>query len=215
MVRSCWSCWLRAGVIALTVSSTAVAQAPVASTPPAHAAADVLRPGDTVRLRVWREPDLSGDFPVDETGAVVLPKLGRLSVSTESPQSLKAKLVGTYRELLSHSSVEVTVLRRISVVGAVRTPGLYPVDPTMTVGDALALAGGITPDGNQSKVELRRGGRTLLTTLSRGASIVDAQIRSGDELYIPQRAWISRNSGVFVSLVTAATSALVFALINR
>src|SRR5438046_4979220 len=40
----------------------------------------VLRPGDLVRLRIWREPDLSGDFQVDEQGTVVLPKIGPLSI---------------------------------------------------------------------------------------------------------------------------------------
>src|SRR5688500_2028604 len=70
--------------------------------------ADVLRAGDAVRLRIWREPDLSGDFPVDETGTVVFPMIGAMRVNAESTASLKARLVTTYQNYLSHSSIDVT-----------------------------------------------------------------------------------------------------------
>ena len=116
----------------------------------------VLRPGDVVRLRSWREPDLSGDFPVDETGVVVFPKIGPLTVTREAPESLKSKLVSAYQRYLRNPSIDVTMLRRVNILGEVRNPGLHPVDPTMTVADAIALAGGVTPIGSADKIEVRR-----------------------------------------------------------
>src|SRR5882762_9736702 len=106
-----------------------------------------LRPGDIVRLRIWREPDLSGDFPVDEFGRVNLPLVGTYPVESETRESLEKKLNAAYRGSVQNLSMDVIIFRRIPVVGAVRTPGLYPVEATMTVADAIALAGGSTLDG--------------------------------------------------------------------
>lgn len=166
-------------------------------------AADGLRPGDIIRLQIWREPDLSGEFPVDETGAVVLPRLGPVTVAGQSADSLKARLVRAYEGFLNHSSINVTLLRRLQILGAVRNPGLYPVDATMTVADALALAGGTTPQGNPDRIELVRGGERLAGRLSRNTQIVGSQIQSGDQIFVPERSWISRNTGVVFGAISA------------
>jgi polysaccharide export outer membrane protein len=151
-----------------------------------------------VRLRIWREPDLSGDFPVNESGVVVLPKLGPRRIVAEHPDSLKAWVVRSYADVLKNPSIEVLMVRRIQVLGAVKNPGLYPVEPTMTVADAIALAGGTTPQGKSNKVELRRQGEKLPGKLAGRLLIGDAPIRSGDQIYVPERSWIARNPGVVI-----------------
>lgn len=176
--------------------------------------ADILRAGDVIRLRIWREPDLSGDFPVDETGMVVFPKIGPFTVSHESPKTLKAKLIGAYQVYLRNPSIDVTLLRRVNILGAVRNPGLYPIDPTVTIADALALAGGTTPEGHSDKVELVRNGERLTVRLSRATRIVESPIRSGDQLYVPERSWISRNAGLLAAGISAGATLLV-ALLTR
>src|SRR5687768_3154362 len=115
-----------------------------------------LRPGDTVRLRILREPDMSGEFPINEDGVAVLPRLGRTTVTGETPRQLEARLVRDYSRFLQQPAVEVTLLRRVQVLGAVRTPGLHKVDATMTVSDVLALAGGSTTQGDPDRIELIR-----------------------------------------------------------
>jgi polysaccharide export outer membrane protein len=175
---------------------------------------DAPRPGDVIRLRIWREPDLSGDFPVDQSGVVIFPKIGPIVVSVESPDSLRAKLVRAYQEYLRNPSIDVTLLRRVNILGAVRSPGLYPVDATMTVADALALAGGTTPQGDPRKIELIRNGKRLIARVSRNTRIADAPIRSGDQLYVPERGWVSRNAIVVASAITASAS-LIIALARR
>ena len=137
------------------------AQLPAATANHPPEGVDPLRPGDVIRLRVWREPDFSGDFSVDESGVVVLPRLGALNVGREVPESLKATLTSEYRTFLTHSSIEVVFLRRVQITGAVQKPGLYQVDPVMTVGDALALAGGFKEFASVHKIViLRSNGQT-------------------------------------------------------
>ena len=171
---------------------------------------DVILPGDIVRLRIWREPDLSGDFPIDESGEVVLPRVGPVKATSETPQSLKTKLYSEYQKYLAQTSIDVTVLRRVQVLGAVRNPGLYPLDATMSVSDAIAMAGGVTSDGNEKKVQLVRGGQRLSGNLPQRTRLADTPIRSGDQLYVPYRSWLSRNGYLVGTIVSAAAASLVF-----
>lgn len=195
-------------VFLLFLAAPAPGQTPPAR-PVSQAGEERPRPGDVIRLRIWREPDLSGEFMIDETGEVVLPKLGRMNVTGETARSLETRLVGGYAKFLTHSSIEVALLRRVQVMGAVRNPGLYPVDATMTVADALALAGGAIPTGDPNKVELVRDGKRQAGRLLGSTRIAQSEIRSGDQLYVPERSWLSRNTGVVASGVTAGVSLLI------
>jgi polysaccharide export outer membrane protein len=159
-----------------------------------------------IRLKIWREPEMSGDVTVDEQGVATLPRIGALRVSGVRGDSLKRLLVRSYAKYLRDPSVDITVLRRVTVLGAVRTPNVYQIEPTMTVADALALAGGATPDGKQDQVELRRRGGGKALKLNRESRLADTPIRSGDELYIPQRSWLSRNAGVVLGGIGTAIS---------
>jgi len=201
-------------LVAFVLACASAAPAQSTSRPDAavRASSTSIRPGDVVRVRIWREPDLSGEFVVDETGTVVLPKLGARTVTGESAASLRAELMPVYEAFLSHSSVEVTVLRRLLVLGAVRNPGLYTVDQTMTVEDGLALAGGPTPVGTPNHVELIRHGQKQPVRLTLRTQLTDSSIRSGDQLYVPERSWISRNPGVLVGIVSVDATTLVLAL---
>jgi polysaccharide biosynthesis/export protein len=180
--------------------------------PPAKEAEPVLQPGDLVRLRIWREPDLSGDYRLDEDGVAVFPKIGPLPVSRLSTDSLKTLLLSNYNQFLQNPAIEVTFLRRINVLGEVKSPGLYDVDPTMTVADVVARAGGVTPDGNSKKIELLRHGGGKSTRISSESRLADSPLRSGDQLRVPQRSWLSRNGTVVAAGITAvaiiATAAL-------
>jgi protein involved in polysaccharide export with SLBB domain len=189
--------------------AASAATRPVQVPTPSITASDTalaLRPGDAVRLRVWREPDLSGDFPVNESGIVVLPKLGPRRVVTEHPDSLKQWILASYSEFLRNPSIEVLLVRRIQVLGAVRNPGLYPVEPMMTVADAIALAGGTTSQGRSNKVELRRHGEKVPGKLTGRLLIGDSSIRSGDQIYVPERSWVSRNPGIVMGILGFVTS---------
>lgn len=178
-----------------------------------EAAGGTLKPGDVVRLKIWRETDLSGDFIVDERGTATLPKLGPTQVVGLSPDSLKAHLISAYSVYLRNPAIDVTLLRRITILGGVRNPGLYPVDPTMTLADAYALAGGISPEGKLNEVELVRDGQRTSYKLSGTTRIADTPLRSGDQLYVPTRSWLSRNTWV-VTAAIGTTTTIMFALLR-
>jgi protein involved in polysaccharide export with SLBB domain len=81
----------------------------------------------------------------------------------------------------------------------------------MTVQDALALAGGAAPDGKRDRVELLRDDRRIETDLSAGTTLEQLHLQPGDQLYVPQRSWLSRNTTLIGSLmgVTATIIAVV------
>jgi polysaccharide export outer membrane protein len=174
----------------------------------------LLRPGDVIKLTVWREPDWSGEFPIDESGVATLPRLGAIKVTGLSPDSLRHFVANSLGVFLRNPSIEITLLRRIQVLGAVNKPGLYPVPPTITVADVVALAGGATSEGKSDQVILRRGGRDVRIKFDKGTRLSDTPIRTGDQLYVPQRSWISRNTGIFAAGISAATTLIVALLVR-
>jgi protein involved in polysaccharide export with SLBB domain len=173
-----------------------------------------LRPGDIIRLRVWREPDFSGDFPVEANGAVVLPRMGSVDIRSETGESLRQRLVANFSEVLTQPAISVTVLRRIQVLGAVNKPGLYPVDATMSVSDAIALAGGATSNAKADAVVLVRDGQRLRTNLSSSASLTSSSIQSGDQIYVPERSRFTSDPRLIAGILTATVS-IAIALIRR
>ena len=193
--------------------SLARGQDSVAAATSVDTAGATLKPGDVVRLKIWREPDLSGDFLVDERGSVVVPKLGRVQVVGLSPDSLKSQLIGSYSVYLRNPSIDVVLLRRITILGGVRNPGLYPVDPTMTLADAYALAGGIAPEGKLDEVQLVRGTQRTTYKISGATRIGDTPLRSGDQLYVPTRSWLARNTWA-VTAAIGTTTTILFALLR-
>jgi len=172
-----------------------------------------VRPGDVVHVWVWREADYSGDFPVDARGLVVLPNLGPVATRGKTAQALSDSITRAYQKFLANPSIQVTVQRRISVSGAVTKPGLYPADATITVGELIALAGGISPNGTQNRIQLVRNGQVVVSTLGPGTVLQNSELQSGDQIFVPERSWFSRNGGIFltagVSIVTAVTVALL------
>ena len=151
---------------------------------------------------------MSGDVVVDEEGVATLPRIGARRVANLPADSLRRMLIHTYGKFLRDPAVDITVLRRVTILGAVRTPNVYHIEPTMTVAEALALAGGASPDGKQDQVELRRRGEAVAEKLTRGVRLADTPLRSGDELFVPERSWFSRNAGLIVAGVGTATSIL-------
>lgn len=183
-----------------TVSQVSAADIPAASR--------ALRPGDGLRVRIFREPELSGEFLVDERGIVVLPKLGEWNMSGVSADSVRPKLLTAYRKYLTTDAIEITPFRRVAVTGAVLKPGLYPIDPSMSVGDAIILAGGVAPHGKRNTIELRLASAESGVTIAGERRLWESGAGGIRQLYVPEQSWIRRNMlttvSLTLSLVTAA-----------
>jgi polysaccharide export outer membrane protein len=172
-------------------------------------AASLLRPGDMVRLRIWREPDLSGEYLVDQDRTVVFPKIGPHRIGEESGAAFKRRIVAAFDEYLRNPSIDVAFLRRIGVQGAVRNPGLYNADLTITVADVLALAGGVAPDGDPNRVDVVRNGARQRLRVDRTMALAESPIRTGDQIYVHRESWLRRNAAVVAGVVSSLTGVLL------
>lgn len=172
-----------------------------------------LMPGDVVQLNIWREPELSGEFQVDPSGQVILPKIGTVSVAGRPASEVRDSIRSAFDRYLRNPSIDVVLLRRVTILGQVGQPGLYPVDPTMTVADAIALAGGTLPNARQDEIDMLRGEQRLTTRITEQTRIADLGLRSGDQLYVPERSWWSRNSGLVTTLAATVISGTISLII--
>jgi protein involved in polysaccharide export with SLBB domain len=167
-----------------------------------------LQTGDVIRIKVWREPDLSGDVTVGDDGMAPIPKLGNVAVASLTLDTIRRRIVEEYSKTLANPAIEVLFLRRLRVFGAVHTPGLYPVEDGLTVADAIALAGGVADDGSYNNVLLVRGSDHSSIRVTSVMRLADIDINSGDEVFVPQRSWASRNSATLVQSILTAVAIL-------
>ena len=176
-----------------------------------------LRPGDSVRLEVRDEPELLGDYAVDTEGHVLLPLVGLVSVVGRPFEEVRRDLLSAFgRELTDAAGrVRVTPVLRIAVLGEVMHPGLVPVDPTFSLADILASAGGLTPSADRKAISLVRDGQPLLTTTMDELLQVRTSIHSGDQVVVGRRSWINENMSILVGGSVSVMAALLTALLLR
>jgi protein involved in polysaccharide export with SLBB domain len=174
-----------------------------------------LRPGDAVKVQIWREPDLTGEFPVDEAGRVTFPLLGELTVTGMPVRALRDTLMTRYREHVRNPSIVIIPLRRIIITGEVHRPGLYALDPTISLGGAIALAGGATPNGDPAHIILVRSGQDQGERIGAGQTLSRMRIASGDQVTVMRRSWFDRNSTFLVSAMLSVTSIVVSLIATR
>jgi protein involved in polysaccharide export with SLBB domain len=189
-----------------------LAAAPAPAQVPAPAAEQpvMLLPGDAIKLTVWRQEDMTGEFQINESGVVTLPLLGPRKVTGVPIAEARESLYQEFRAQLRNPSIEITPLRRVYVLGEVNKPGALSVDPTITLAGAVALAEGPTQDGDLERIRVIRGGSTVLEQVGAGATLAAVDVRSGDQIFIGQRSWIERNTMFLVNLVVS----LAFTAVN-
>jgi polysaccharide export outer membrane protein len=168
-----------------------------------------LRPGDILRVEIWREEDISGDYLVDEAGEVTLPLLGTRRVTGIAIRDLRSTLIEDFRVHLRNPSISIVPLRRINVLGEVNRPGLYPIDPTVSLAGAVALAGGATAAGDLNRVRVIRDGETIRERVGAGETLTSLDIRSGDQIIVDRRSWFERNSTFLVSAVLSVAGIVI------
>lgn len=173
-----------------------------------------LGSGDVVRVRIWREPGLDGDFQVDEQGALTLPLLGSRGVTGIPWLELRDSLLVAYRRELKAPSVTLTPLRRVYVLGEVNRPGLYLADPTLSLAGIVALAGGASPIGDLGKLRVVRQGETIINHAPIEGQLIQAGIRSDDQVFVDRRNWFSLNS-TFVASAAISVASIVISLLRR
>ncbi|MDF8333380.1 polysaccharide biosynthesis/export family protein [Novosphingobium cyanobacteriorum] len=150
----------------LALSATLVSGCAGNSAPPISAAEVAqglesyrLGAGDKLRITVYNEPALTGEYNVTPAGAVAFPLIGSIEAGNrtidEVTKDLTGKLAAGYVND-PRVSVEVLNYRPFYILGEVNKPGQYPYVAGMTVQQAVALAGGYTYRANEKTAFLRR-----------------------------------------------------------
>jgi polysaccharide export outer membrane protein len=135
----------------------AVATLPAAAKP--DTSAYTLGGGDKVRMTVFGEEDLTGEYDVDGTGTLALPLIGNVNVKGKTLRQAEGLITAQYAHgylVNPRVSLEVLNFRPFFILGEVSRPGSYPYVNDMTVINAVALAGGYTPRASTGTVYLRR-----------------------------------------------------------
>lgn len=120
----------------------------------------VIDSGDTVRVTVFGEPDLSGDFKIDATGRLNLALVGPVDVRNLTADQARRKIQDAYLDGYLRNpdvAVEIIAFRPFFITGEVNQPGSYDYVPGMNVLNAIALGGGMTYRGDEDDIEILRG----------------------------------------------------------
>ena len=138
-----WACGF---ALALFLGGTVPLTA--AAAPPADAAYTV-KPGDTLLVSVWKEPDLQGPVLVRPDGAFSFPLAGQMDARNKTVQELQQELTTKLKKFISDPVVTVSIQdikgNKVYVIGQVQKPGDFVVNPRVDVMQALSMAGGTTP----------------------------------------------------------------------
>lgn len=118
-----------------------------------------LGTGDQLRLIVFGEEALSGEFLVDGSGAVSLPLIGEVQAAGLTVRALQRAIEESLSEgylIDPRVSAEVINFRPFFIMGEVGSPGTYPYSDGLTVMNAVATAGGFTYRADERRVFIRR-----------------------------------------------------------
>jgi protein involved in polysaccharide export with SLBB domain len=153
----------------------------------AAAAAPKLQPGDKIRVTVFGEDKLSGEYELDQSGQISLPLAGTVQALGLTQSELEQALANKFRsQYLKNPKVTVTIatLRPFYVMGEVTKPGEYPYKSGLNVLTAIALAGGPTYRAHRNAVQIQRLGETSMREYPISASV---PILPGDVIRVPER----------------------------
>jgi polysaccharide export outer membrane protein len=147
-----------------------------------------LSPGDKLKVNVFNETDLTGEYQVSEQGTIAFPLIGEVKAGGYSVEQFRQNLVETLQNGFVRNprvSIEVSNYRPFNVVGEVRNAGQYAYRPGISVQDAIAIAGGYTYRANTSVVYVTRNTSEQITVDLKKND--ETRVLPGDNLRIPER----------------------------
>ena len=154
-----------------------------------------IAPLDTLTVKVFKMPDLSGDYDVDLTGQISMPLVGNVKAVDLTTGELGQRLKARYGERYLQNpdiSVGVKSSTRASITldGSVGKPGSVPAGAASTLMQAVAQAGGVTEEANPRRVAIfrqisgqRQAAAFDLTAIRRGEA-EDPRVYAGDIIIV-------------------------------
>ncbi len=178
--------------LAVVLLAACAQKAPVVLAPLPDRPWTVL-PGDEVRVRVYREPELSGQYVVNGKGEVFVPGLGRILAAGMTADSLSAHITNGYTKRIIDAIVDVGLLRSMPVLGQVHSPGVYQAEPTMSVQQIVAKAGGIRGTSLQTPTFLLQKGRDgTRYSLAADVRLDRVALDEGDAIVVVDPSFLER-----------------------
>jgi polysaccharide biosynthesis/export protein len=158
----------------------------------------VLNPEDVISISVWNRPDLSRTGPIRSGGEITFPPLGDIQAAGQTTASLSRMLETSLTDILrapAQVTVEVVAFnsRRVTVSGAVTSPGRFSFETIPSLVDVLGAAGGLGAGADLSRVQVfrKKGDRQtaqsvdLTRALQSGDFTGLPVLEPGDVVYVP------------------------------
>lgn len=147
-----------------------------------------LRAGDRIKINVYGEDALTGDYDISPSGYVTMPLIGAIRAAGRTQAELGRDIANKYRSggLLQDPKVTVAVVqfRPFYVLGEAASPGEYPFRSGLTVHAAVAMAGGFTYRASKSFVLIRHAEDEVWKEYPLTEPVV---IAPGDLIRVPER----------------------------
>lgn len=156
-----------------------------------------VNPGDLLEISVWKELDLQRQVLVRPDGAFSFPLSGDIVAEGRTVDAIRQELTFRLQSYIPDLVVTVTVAEingnKIYVIGQVKTPGVFVVNPRVDVIQALSIAGGLTPFAQQNNIKIlrrRNGKQTILNfrygDIVKGQNLAqNALLEVGDVVLVP------------------------------
>jgi polysaccharide export outer membrane protein len=147
-----------------------------------------LKPGDKLKIAVFNEPDLTGEFQVSDGGLIAFPLTGEIKAAGLSIDDFRSNLVNRLKQGFVRNprvTIDFVNYRPINVIGEVKNAGQYAYRPGLTIQDAIAMAGGYSYRANTSTFYLRRSDAKEEISLKTDSAKIN--ILPGDNIRVPER----------------------------
>lgn len=177
-------------------TATPSAAKPAAVAGASDAASYVIGPEDGLEVTVWKEPTLSGKFPVRPDGMISLSLLGDVQAAGLTPMQLSDRITQLLKKFIQDPSVSVVVSavnsQRVYLVGEVTHVGPITMTAGMTALQAISSAGGLTMFANSKRIYILRNEQGKQQKIPfdykqalKGDSKQLVPLRPGDTIVVP------------------------------
>jgi protein involved in polysaccharide export with SLBB domain len=194
---------------------------PLLSQSPAPSSDQVtLAAGDSVRVVVWRKPEMSGDFIVGPDGTITHPLYRAVRVGGVPFGTAETNVRNFLARFEQDPQFVLEPLVRVAVSGEVGRPAVFAVRPETSIAEAVAQAGGPNQFGNRGRVRVLRkdaSGRQREFTVS----LLDPQsssgvmrVHSGDQIVVDRRRSFLRDI-LLPTLGVVGSVASIYLFIDR
>lgn len=155
--------------------------------------------GDILGIEFWRAKDLSRRITVRPDGRISMPLVGDLDVMGLTLTQVRELITESYKEFIRDPQVSISIEgfggRKFIALGEVRSPGVYRYQQSISLVEAIGLAGGLSADAHKGKIMIIRGdirkspqvkviGANIANILKRGMISENLTIMPNDILYV-------------------------------